>query len=98
MFLLPGLAGLVISAVISTHYMDTLPKWPDPENLRIVPRNLNGSVVYQTEEEDRRLDILEYSSVGVFIIGLSAGLVYLEKWGGFRAQELEEEELSEQSS
>jgi hypothetical protein len=98
MFLLPGLAGLVISAVISTHYMDTLPKWPDPENLRIVPRNINGSVVYQTEEEDRRLDILEYSSVGVFIIGLSAGLVYLEKWGGFRAQELEEEELSEQSS
>jgi hypothetical protein len=36
--------------------------------------------------------------VGVFVVGLSMGLVYLEKWGGFRAQELEEEELSEQSS
>ena len=98
MFLLPGLAGLVISAVISTHYMDTLPRWPDPENLRVVPRNINGFVVYQTKEEDRRLDILEYSSVGIFVIGLSMGLVYLEKWGGFRAQELEEEELAEQSS
>jgi hypothetical protein len=98
LFLLPGLAGLVISAVISTHYMDTLPRWPDPENLRVVPRNINGTVVYQTADEDRRLDILEYSSVGVFVVGLSMGLVYLEKWGGFRAQELEEEELSEQSS
>jgi hypothetical protein len=98
LFMLPGLAGLVISAVISTHYMDTLPRWPNPESMRIVPRNINRSVVYQTQEEDRRLDLLEYSSVGVFVIGLSMGLVYLEKWGGFRAQELEEEELSEQSS
>ena len=98
LFLLPGLAGLVISAVISTHYMDMLPRLPDPESVRVVPRNINGTVVYQTPDEDRRLDILEYSSVGVFVIGLSLGLVYLEKWGGFRAQELEEEELSEQSS
>ena len=95
LFLLPGLAGLVLSAVISTHYMDTLPQGADPEQGRIVPRNINGSVVYQTQDEDLRLTLLEYSSVGIFVIGLSLGLVYLEKWGGYRARELEEEEATE---
>lgn len=95
LLLLPGLAGLIISAMLSTHYMDTLPRSPVPEEMRNVPRNINGFVVYQTEDQDRRLDIMEYSSVGAFVIGLGLGLVYLEKWGGFRARELEEEELTE---
>ena len=96
LFLLPGLAGLVISAMVSTHYMDTLPKSPAPEELRTVPREINGYVVYQTAEEDRRLDLLEYSSTGVFVIGLGLGLVYFEKWGNYRSREAEEDnELSE---
>ncbi len=86
---------MVLSAVLSTHYMDTLPQSPDPEQARVVPRNINGNVVYQTEDEDLRLSLLEYSSVGIFVIGLSVGLVYLEKWGGYRARELEEEEATE---
>jgi hypothetical protein len=98
LFLLPGLAGLIISAMLSTHYMDTLPRWPDQENGRVVPRNINGFVVYQTKEEDRRLDLMEYSSVGIFVVGLGLGLVYLEKWGGFRAHEFEEEEAREHSA
>ncbi len=97
-FLLPGLAGLILSAMVSTHYMDTLPTSPAPEELRMTPRNINGKVVYQTVEEDRRLDIMEYSSVGVFLVGLSLGLVYLEKWGGFRAREADDEKLREDYS
>jgi hypothetical protein len=96
LFILPGLAGLIISAMISTHYLDTLPKWPAPESLRMVPRNIHGVVVYQTEEEDRKLSLIEYSSVGVFVVGLGLGLVYLEKWGSARAREAEEDDtLSE---
>jgi len=95
LFMLPGLAGLVISAMISTHYLDTMPRWPAPEDLRMTPRNINGTVVYQTEEEDQRLSVAEYSSVGVFVIGLGLGLVYLEKWGADRAHEAELDELSE---
>jgi hypothetical protein len=91
-FLLPGLAGLVISAAVSTHYMNTLPRWPDPSEMRMTPRNINGTVVYQTVDEDRRLSFMEYTSVGVFLIGLSLGLVYLEKWGGMRAREAEEDD------
>jgi hypothetical protein len=96
LFLLPGLAGLVISAMVSTHYMDTLPKSPAPEELRTTPRNINGYVVYQTVEEDQRLTFLEYTSMGVFVIGLGLGLVYFEKWGNYRSREAEEDnELSE---
>jgi len=95
-FLLPGLGGLIVSAMVSTHYLDTLPKWPAPEEQRMTPRNIHGVVVYQTPEEDRRLSILEYSSVGVFVLGLGLSLVYLEKWGSVRARESEEEDsLSE---
>ena len=56
LFLLPGLAGLIVSAMISTHYLDTLPKWPAPDQMRITPRDIHGTVVYQTEEENRRLN------------------------------------------
>ena len=96
LFLLPGLAGLVISAMVSMHYLDTLPKSPAPEELRTTPRNINGYVVYQTVDEDRRLDLMEYLSMGVFVIGLGMSFVTLEKWGSYRSQEAEEDnELSE---
>jgi hypothetical protein len=96
LFLLPGLAGMVISTMVSMHYMDTLPKSPAPEELRTTPRNINGYVVFQTAEEDQRLTFLEYTSVGAFAIGLGLGLVYLEKWGSYRSREAEEDnELSE---
>ena len=85
LFLLPGLAGLIISAMISTHYVDTLPKSPAPDQMRISPRNIHGTLVYQSVEEDRRLSILEDTSVGVFLLGLGLGFVYLAKWGLVRA-------------
>ena len=90
-FLLPGLAGLIVAAMVSTHYADTLPRWPAPEQNRIIPRGINGITVYQTPREDRTLNLLEYGSVGVFSIGLVLGLTYLEKWGSRQAQLAEEE-------
>jgi hypothetical protein len=94
--MLPGLAGLIISAMISTYYLDTMPKIPVPQELRMTPRNIHGTVIYQTEREDRKLSVIEYSSVGVFLVGLGLGLVYLEKWGSARAREAEEDDrLSE---
>ena len=93
LFLLPGLAGLIISAMISTHYLDTLPKMPAPEEARLVPRNIHGTVVYQTVDEDRKLSFMEYASVGVFVIGLGLSMVYLEKWGS--VQQLYGDEDSE---
>ncbi|MGA3033527.1 MAG: hypothetical protein ABSD70_09600 [Terracidiphilus sp.] len=81
LFLLPGLAGLIVSAMISTHYLDTMPRSPVPEQMRVVPREIHGITIYQTAPEDRELNVIEYSSVGVFLIGLVIGVVYLEKWG-----------------
>ena len=92
LFILPGLAGLIVSAMISTHYLDTLPKWSTPEEMRTIPRNINGTVVYQNVQENERLNLIEYSSVGVFVVGLALGLVYLEKWGSARSAATEEDE------
>jgi len=95
-FILPGLAGLILSAMISTHYLDVMPRGPVLVEGRIVPREIHGIVVYQTEEENRRLNLIEYSSVGVFVVGLGLGLVYLEKWGSLQSRAGEEEgELAE---
>ena len=75
LFLLPGMAGLIVSAMISNHYVDTMPKTAVPEQDRMVPRLIHGVTVYQTPQEDRSLNLVEYSSVGVFSIGLVLGLV-----------------------
>jgi hypothetical protein len=57
LFLLPGLAGMLASATISTYYLNTLPKSPAPEEMRLTPRNIHGTVVYQTPDENRRLNL-----------------------------------------
>jgi hypothetical protein len=96
LFLLPGLAGLIVSAMISTHYLDTMPTSPAPEENRVVPRGIHGTTVYQTPAEDRELNLIEYSSVGVFLVGLALGVVYLEKWGSMQSRASDEEsELAE---
>jgi hypothetical protein len=91
LFLLPGLAGLIVSAIISTHYLETMPKMPAPAEQRIVPREIHGTIVYQTAAEDRYLSMVEYSSVGVFLIGLVTGVVYFERWNWARSRLSEEE-------
>jgi hypothetical protein len=92
LLLLPGLAGLIISAMISTHSLDAMPRFPAPQELRMTPRSIHGIVVYQTVAEDRKLSLIEDCSVGIFVIGLGLGLVYLEKWSTARARVGEEED------
>ena len=95
---LPGLLGLIVSATISVHYLDTLPKLPHPEELRMTARNIHGTIVYQTAEEDRQLSLMEDSSVGVFLVGLGLGLVYLWKWGIVDAIGAGEDDLAREES
>lgn len=96
LFLLPGLAGLIVSAMISTHYLDTMPKRAVLEQHRIVPRGIHGTTVYQTPKENRELNVIEYTSVGIFLTGLVIGLIYMEKWGSMQSRAGEEEsELAE---
>jgi len=95
LFLLPGLGGLVFSAMVSTDYLENLPKSPTPTEQRMTPRNVHGIVIYQTETEDRRLSMMEYGSVTIFLIGLVLGVVYLEKWSSAREYESEADLLEE---
>ena len=98
LFLLPGLGGLVFSAMVSTEYLEHLPKEPVPAEMRMIPRNIHGVVVYQTETEDRKLTVMEDTSVGVFLVGLGLGLVYMRKWGLAQALGAEEDETVPESA
>jgi len=95
LFLLPGLAGLVGSAVVSTSYLQNLPRFPVVEDQRMVPRNIHGIIVYQTTEEDQRLNVMEYSYVSIFVVGLLLGIVYLEKWSAAQISDVEDMEQLE---
>lgn len=95
LMLLPGIAGLVASAVVSTNYLLNLPRFPAVEEQRMIPRNIDGVVIYQTQEEDDRLTVMEYSSVSIFAVGMVLGIVYLEKWSSRRQLEIEGLEESE---
>jgi len=89
LLLVPGLGGLVFSGMVSTDYLENLPRSPAPREERVVPRNVRGVVVYQTEREDNRLSVMEYASVAVFLAGLLLGVIYLERWSSVRRSELE---------
>lgn len=93
LFLLPGLAGLIISSMISVTYLENLPKLPEPSAMRMTPRMIHGVTIYETQVEDRRLQITEDTSIAVFLIGLGLGLLYLRKWGIARAIGGQEEDL-----
>jgi len=95
LFLLPGLGGLVFSAMVSTDYLENLPRFPAPAEQRMTPRSVHGVVIYQTVKEDQRLSTMEYASVSVFLVGLLLGIAYLEKWSSTRQQELEANLLEE---
>jgi hypothetical protein len=95
LFLLPGLGGLIFSAMVSTDYLENLPRSPAPIEQRMTPRNVHGTVVYQTVQEDERLSVMEYTSVSIFLAGLLLGIVYLEKWSSTRQNEFETDLLEE---
>lgn len=98
LLMLPGLVGLITAGLLSTTYLNSMPRVPDPATMRLVPRNIHGTVVYQTGQEDRRLDALEYSSVGLFAVGLGMGLVYLRKWGIAQAIAASEDDVAAEES
>jgi hypothetical protein len=91
-FLGLGMAGLIVSSLISMQYLNTLPQSPVPEEMRVTPRAIHGMVVYQTKEEDRKLNLIDRSAVTEFIIGIVLGVVYMEKWGSAQSHAAEEED------
>lgn len=91
LFLVPGIFGLVVSTILSTSYLATLPRIPDPQTLRMTPREIHGVTVFETEQEDETLTRVEYAALGCFIVGLVFGVMYIEKRSALRAMETEQE-------
>jgi hypothetical protein len=79
LFLVPGIFGLIVSAILSTNYAATLPRVPDPASMRIVPRDIHGITVFQTADEDRTLTDVEYGALALFLVGVTLSVVYIER-------------------
>jgi hypothetical protein len=79
--LVPSIAGMIWAGTIRASYLDTLPKRPVFEQLRVVPRNIGGTVVYQTEQESSLLTRIDIVSAAIFLVGALFGIVYLRRWG-----------------
>src|ERR1700722_14928577 len=95
LLLVSGMAGLLISASISTRYLEELPRMPVPVEMRMTPRSIEGTVVYVTTEEDKTLTLLEYFSLGAFVSGICFGFVHLRQWGLAYHMSAEVDEYSE---
>jgi len=98
LLLLPGLAGLLYSANISSRYLVELPRTPAPEEMRVTPQVIHGLVVYGTDQERKSLDLLEYASTAVFILGMSVGFVYMQQWGVAFCESAEDEDFAEDAT
>ncbi len=95
LFLVPGIFGLVVSTILSTSYLANLPRVPDPQTLRMTPRQIHGVTVFETEQEDRTLSGVEYGALGCFLVGLVFSVVYIEKRSAARASDAERPALGE---
>ena len=95
LFLVPGIFGLIVSTILSTSYLANLPRIPDPQSLRMTPREIHGVTIFETVEEDRTLTGVEYGALGCFLIGLVFSVVYIEKRSAARASEGEQSAMGE---
>jgi hypothetical protein len=86
----PGLFGLVMSAVLSTIYVANLPRIPDPSSHRLTPRQIHGITVYETIEEDRTFAQVEYGALAFFLLGSVLTVVYIEKNSGTSEEQIEQ--------
>lgn len=85
LFLFPGLAGLLASASLDTFYFQNSPQMADMPTGHILPHEIHGLTVYLTPDQDHKLRLWEYGSVGIFLVGMLLGVVYLERWAAMRA-------------
>jgi hypothetical protein len=90
--LVPGIAGMIWAGAIRANYLDTLPKHPVFEQMRVVPRTIGGTVIYQTDEEGALLTRLDIASGAIFMAGAFLGIVYLRRWGMRRMLENDEDQ------
>lgn len=95
LFLVPGIFGLVVSAILSTSYLSSLPRMPDPAALRMTPREIHGVTVFETTQEDQTLSAVEYGALGCFLVGIVFSVIYIEKRSASRASEAERTAMGE---
>jgi amino acid permease len=63
------------------HYIHTRPEKPDPESGRVVYFNVHGSVVYLTQQENLRFQVLFWGKM-VFIVAVFIYHVVFKPFGG----------------
>jgi hypothetical protein len=76
-----GLTGIVWAASLWGYQADKLPHIANGSTGRIYPRNIHGTVVYQTATERNYLERVQYGTIGILTLGIVMSLIYDKKWG-----------------
>lgn len=93
LFLLAGIGGYIASTIVVEQDRMTLPRGLVLAQGRMIPREIHGTTIYLTREENRRLNLFEYSSMTMLLAGAGLGLLFWTKLSQSGAYSGEDESL-----
>lgn len=93
LFLIAGIGGYIVSTALSEQARTNLPQGLVLAQGRMVPREIHGTTIYLTREENRRLNFFEYSSMAMLLTGAALGFLFWTKLSQSGAYSGEDESL-----
>lgn len=79
LLLLAGIGGYIVSTVLVEQARATMPQGMVLAQGRMIPRDIHGTTVYLTREENHRLNLFEYASLTTLLAGAALGLLFWTK-------------------
>lgn len=94
LFLLAGIGGYIVSTVLAEQALVTFPQGLVLAQGRMIPREIHGTTIYLTREENRRLNLFEYSSMAMLLTGATLGFFFWTKLSQSGAYSGEDDSLN----
>jgi hypothetical protein len=65
-----GICLYLYTGVIDFKYYDQLPREPDVQHGNIYRLNMHGTILYETQEDVKRVQFFEFGGVGLALTGM----------------------------
>src|SRR4051794_23336211 len=78
-FLIPSMMGFALFVALEVRFHSACPNKPEPKTKRVIPRQMNGRVVYLRRKEDLLLTAVETGSIVLLILGTAIGIAFVSQ-------------------